>query len=84
MGIIGLLLTPHGFLDVTGLGIYSDKVRVTLLQNGPWIFADEITFDAGVQQDKPLPEPHTLAQMAGGLGLLVWARRRRPPAPGGR
>lgn len=73
---------PHGFLDVTGLNIFSDKVRVTLSTNGPFMFTDEIKFDAGAQPapNTQLPEPRTLGLMTAGLGLLAFSRRRQGAA----
>lgn len=73
----------HGFLDLLGLNIYSDMVRVTLTANGPFTFTDEITFDHGEvpanqgNQGNPLPEPRTLALMTAGLGLMALGRRRQ-------
>lgn len=69
--------TPHGFLSLSDLGIYSDKVRLTLNNNGPWIFADEVTFDAGTrQQDNPVPAPGTGVLMVAGLLLLAGCQRQ--------
>ncbi|GAB2869049.1 hypothetical protein GCM10027277_42710 [Pseudoduganella ginsengisoli] len=68
--------SPHGFLSLSGLNIYSDKVRLTLNSNGPWIFADEVTFNEGVQQDNAMPEPGSMGLLAAGMALLALRPRK--------
>lgn len=67
---------PTPFLTVSGLSMDAQYVRVTLLRNGPWTFASEVTFDGPAA-----PEPATWAMMAMGLsgfGLLARGRRKSP------
>ena len=62
----------HPFYTLSNLNIQSNQVRVTARANGPWIFIDEVKFQAS-----PVPEPETYAMMLAGLGVLAALARRR-------
>lgn len=64
---------PHSFYTLSGLGIFSDKVRVAVKANGPWSFVDEVQFSDAA----PVPEPETGALLLAGLGVMQWVLRRR-------
>lgn len=70
-----LSTAPHGVLTLSNLHIQGSKVRVTLSQSldGPWTFADEISFTSAA----PVPEPGTWALLAMGLAVVAVGARRR-------
>lgn len=64
---------PHGFLTVSGLNFTAPLVRVQAVNNGPWIFVDEVTF----QGRGGVPEPATWGMMILGFGAAGSMIRRR-------
>lgn len=64
---------PHGFLTVGGLNFTAPYVRVQAVNNGPWIFVDEVTF----QGSGGVPEPATWGLMILGFGAAGSMIRRR-------
>jgi hypothetical protein len=66
-------LMPHAFLTLSNLDIDASEIRVAakFSSDGPWTFVDEVDF----YDTAPVPEPTTLALMAGGLAAVI--RRRR-------
>jgi hypothetical protein len=54
----------HNFYTLDNLNINSEKVRISAIANGPWIFIDEVRFTTAV------PEPETYAMLLTGLGLV--------------
>lgn len=65
---------PHSVFTYSyaGLNVYADKVVVTALAQGPWIFIDEVSFTQG--QSTNVPEPSAALLML--LGLAVLLRRQ--------
>lgn len=65
---------PHGFLTVGGLNFTAPFVRVQAVNNGPWIFIDEVTFQGG---SAGVPEPASWGLMILGFGAAGSMIRRR-------
>ena len=66
---------PHGFLTVSGLNFTAPYVRVQAVNNGPWIFIDEVTFQGG--RGGAVPEPASWGLMILGFGAAGSMIRRR-------
>ncbi len=67
--------SPHGFLTVGGLNFTAPFVRVQAVNNGPFMFIDEVRF-AG-SNVAGVPEPTTWAVLLLGFGAIGSALRRR-------
>ena len=65
---------PHGFLTVAGLNFTAPLVRVQAVNNGPFVFIDEVRFTGSVPG--AVPEPAAWALMLLGFGTAGAMLRR--------